>query len=348
MITVSVITINYKEAELTKKCVEKLLRSQKIQLEIIVIDNSCDLTEQKILKEIDDQRVKLYIKRKNSGCVDGYNFGIKKARGKYIFIVNNDTEINDVDSLNKMVRFLDGNKDIAVIQPKIKSLVRPDYFEYAGASGGYLDKLGYPFCRGRIFQTVEKDNGQYDKITEITWASTCAFFARRKILLKAGLFDPIYFAYAEEVDMCLKIWNLGYRIVSFPQTTIYHRGETAWKKTRGKKTYLIHRNHLILYFKCFSFKQIIFLLPQRLFLEVTSMFSYLFNNSIWHIIFVLRSYLSVIFLWRAIIKKRKQFFKDYQSDRKPIFNRSIVMEHFFYKKKYFNQLGQDKFYHEEY
>lgn len=345
MISVSVITINYKEAMLTKKCVEKLFKSQKISLEIIIIDNSCDRAEQKILKNINDPRVRLYVKRKNIGCTLGYNCGLKTAKGKYVFIVNNDTEINDIYGLYKMAQFLEKNKDIAVIQPKIKSLAKPDYFEYAGASGGYLDKLGYPLCRGRIFQTVEKDKGQYDDIVETTWVSTCAFFARKSVLFMAGLFDPVYFAYAEEVDICLKIWNLGYKVVSFPQVTIYHRGETAWKKNRRRKIYLIHRNHLILYFKCFPLKQIIFLLPQRLFLEALSLLSYLFNKSISDIISVLSSYLSAMVLWPTILKKRKQFFKDYQPNRTPVFNGSIAIEYFIHKKKHFSELGKNEFKH---
>ena len=183
-----------------------------------------------------------------------------------------------------MKMYMDRHKDVAVIQPKIKSFTNPSYFEYAGAAGGFLDFLGYPFCRGRIFKSLEKDKGQFNKNLEISWASTCAFFARRNILIKVDLFDPIYFAYAEEVDISLKIWGSGYRILSFSDTEIFHRGEASWKKIRGKKTYLIHRNHLILYFKCLPLKDIILFLPLRIFFEFLSMINYSLNKSYLHVI----------------------------------------------------------------
>lgn len=343
MIDLSIITLNYKEPILTNKCVEQLLKAKKASFEVIVIDNSCNKDDADILKSLKDKRVRVYIMDKNTGCSLGYNYGIQKAKGKYILILNNDTEIFDKYALYKMVAFMDKNSDIGVIQPKIKSLLHPTHYEYAGAGGGFLDVLGYPFCRGRIFSTTEKDKGQYDEITEITWASTCAFFTRREVLLKAGLFDPIYFAYAEEVDMSLKIWNLGFRIVLFPDAEVYHQGETAWKKIRGKKTYLIHRNHLILYFKCLPLKQVLRFLPERLLLEIISMVYYISNKSLLHIFPVMLSYISFLRLLPSIVRKRKSFFRDYCSNRKPTYRRSIIIDYFIRKKKYFSQLNKDDF-----
>ena len=224
---VSVVILNYHQSLLTIQCIQKLLKNKKVIFEIIVIDNSCSNNEAIALRKIKDSRVNIYIAEKNLGCAAGYNFGIHKAKGKYIFILNNDTEIKDHNALYKMKMYMDRHKDVAVIQPKIKSFTNPSYFEYAGAAGGFLDFLGYPFCRGRIFKSLEKDKGQFNKNLEISWASTCAFFARRNILIKVDLFDPIYFAYAEEVDISLKIWGSGYRILSFSHTEIFHRGEAS-------------------------------------------------------------------------------------------------------------------------
>jgi GT2 family glycosyltransferase len=343
MIDVSVITLNYKEALLTNNSVRKLLKSKKVHFEILVIDNSCLNSEAETLKKIKDPRVQIHIMTQNLGCAAGYNYGVNHAKGKYVFILNNDTEIKDSNALFKMKNFMDENKNFGAIQPKIKSLSKPNYFEYAGAAGGFMDYAGYPFCRGRIFQEVEKDRGQYDNAVPITWASTCAFFSRRDLLKKLGLFDPIYFAYAEEVDMSLKIWNSGYQVYFFPDTEVFHKGETAWKKVRGKKTYLIHRNHLFLYFKCLQLKDILFLLPMRIGFEFMSMIHYLIYNSNLHIIPVVMANLEVFFTMPIILRKRQVFFQNYKSNNKPLYRRSIVIDCFLHKKKKFTMLDKKGF-----
>jgi GT2 family glycosyltransferase len=345
MIDISVVTLNYKEYLLTTISIKKLLKSKGVNFEIIVVDNSCLETEAKELKKIKDKRVSVYVMEENLGCAAGYNFGINKAKGKYIFIVNNDTEIKDTRALSKMKMFMDTHKNVGAIQPKIKSLPKPTHFEYAGAAGGYMDFLGYPFCKGRIFNHTEKDRGQYNQSTPITWASTCAFFGRKNLLIKLGLFDPIYFAYAEEVDMSLKIWGSGYKVVYFPETEIYHKGEATWKKIRGKKTYLIHRNHLILYFKCLPLREIVLLLPLRVFFEFLSMINYVMNKSYLQVIPVFIANVHTLILLPKILERRKLFFQNYSKKTgKPIYRRSIVLEYFLRKKTRFSMLPQNYFY----
>ncbi len=337
-IDVSVITLNYKESSLTKKCIRSILKSRGIKFEIIVIDNSQTEKDKKDLQKLKNKKIKILFPNKNLGCARGYNLGIEQSQGKYIFILNNDTEIRNPQALFLMFQYLEKHKSTAVIQPKIKSLKNPAYFEYAGAAGGFIDILGYPFCRGRLFETVERDDGQYNNSVEISWASTCAFFANKEALIKAGKFDPIYFAYAEEIDTSLKLWNLGYKVVYFPQVEVFHRGETSWKKIRGRKTFLIHRNHLILFFKCFPLKKIFTLLPQRIFLEFVSLIYYIIHNSNLHIFPVMFSHVSLFFLFPQIIKKRTEFFKETSKNKAPVYNRSIVYEYFLNKRKKFTSL----------
>lgn len=337
-IDISIITLNYQEAALTKLLIESLLASEGVYYEIIVIDNSCKEKDKLLLSALKHKDVHVFFMNENLGCARGYNVGIGKARGKYIFILNNDTLIKDKMALSKMKQFMDNHKNVAAIQPKIKSFKNPAYYEYAGAAGGYLDILGYPFCRGRIFNTLEKDNGQYDDVVEITWASTCAFFAKKSILKRAGLFDPIYFAYAEEVDMSLKLWKMGYSILFFPDATVYHKGEVSWKKIRGRKTFFIHRNHLILYFKCLPLKYVLPFLPYRIFLELLSIIFYIFNKSVLHIIPIGFSYLSVVVLLPKIITKRLEFFQS-GTINAPFYNGSIVFDYFVKKKKLFSDVN---------
>jgi GT2 family glycosyltransferase len=338
-IDISIITLNYKEAELTKRMVARILTSKKVSLEVLIIDNGNSATDRKMLSSIDTKRVRVLSPGTNLGCGKGYNFGIIEAQGTYVFIVNNDTEIHDALALYKMKRFLDIHSQVAVIQPKIKSLSRSEYYEYAGAAGGYIDLLGYPFCRGRIFNTIEKDVGQYEKTVEISWASTCAFFARKGVLMESGLFDPIYFAYAEEVDLSMKIWNMGYSVMFFPNAEVYHGGESSWKKARGHKIFLIHRNHLVLFYKCFPLYVILLFTPLRLLFEYCSMIFYLFNNSNLHVVSVLFSHLSCFVRLPLIIKKRIEFFRLKSNMSMPIYKSSIVLDYFLFHKKYVRDLN---------
>lgn len=342
-VDVSIVTLNYKEAVLTIQCVQSLLQSKKVTFEVLIIDNSCSEKEARALQSIKDKKVKIFIAEKNLGCAGGYNYGIHKARGKYIFIVNNDTILPDSTALSKMMAYVKVHPKVGIVQPKIKSMGRRYKFEYAGAAGGFLDTLGYPFCKGRIFSTIEADRGQYNSAQEISWASTCAFFARKSVLYKAGLFDQIYFAYAEEVDISLKVWLLGYKVMYFPGTEIFHKGESSWKKTRGRKTYLIHRNHLILYLKCLPLRQVISNLPYRILLEYLSMVYYILHKSNLHIIFVLYSHIVVLFLLPKIIKRRIAFFKKRKKIPAPLYERSIVVDYFLRHKRHFSQLDGKNF-----
>lgn len=337
---VSVVIVNFHQAKLTIRCIELLLKSKGVTFELIIIDNSCVENEQSKLKSIDNKKINLIFSSKNIGCCEAYNIGIGCAKGKYIFILNNDTEIKDNNALKKMVRFMDKHRLVGVIQPKIKSLRRPEYFEYSGAAGGYVDVLGYPFCRGRVFQSIERDNGQYDNVVPVSWASTCAFFARRKAIIEAGLFDPIYFAYAEEIDICLKLWKLGYRVLFYPRAEVYHLGEASWRSRRGHKTYLIHRNHLILYFKCYPLEVIFRSVVQRIILELLSTVYYLSKNSNLHIFFVGLANLSCVFSFAIIMNKRRSFNKQMREHKFPIYQKSIVFDYFLHHKKYFTDLDQ--------
>lgn len=342
MIDISVITLNYKEALLTKKCIESILPSKGISFEIIIIDNSCSKKEAETLLSIRSKKIKVFVMKKNIGCARGYNTGIQKSHGKHIMILNNDAEIHDNKALFKMMSFINDNPGIGALQPKIKSLHKPTYFDYAGAAGGFIDLLGYPFCRGRIFSQIEKDEGQYDDIIPITWASTCAFFARRKTIIKAGLFDPIYFAYAEEVDMSLKLWKMGYKVVYFPKVEVFHKGAAAWKKLQEKKTFLIHRNHLILYLKCFPLSQYFFSFFYRIILEYMSIIYYIMVHSSLQIFSVLLSHLAVLINLPIIFYKRHIFYKNTNS-RVLFYRRSIVFDYFVRKKKHFLLLKKSDF-----
>lgn len=184
----------------------------------------------------------------NHGFAGGYNLALSRITAKYFVLLNSDAEVTE-GWLRPLTDYMDSNPDVAACQPKIKSYNNKDYFEYAGAAGGYIDKFGYTFCRGRIFDNVEKDEGQYDSTADIFWASGACMMVRSDAWKKCGGFDDDFFAHMEEVDLCWRFHLAGYRVACIPESVIYHAGGGTLPYDTEKKTYLNFRNNLFLLYK---------------------------------------------------------------------------------------------------
>ncbi|MBK5721636.1 glycosyltransferase family 2 protein [Dysgonomonas sp. Marseille-P4677] len=184
----------------------------------------------------------------NYGFAEGYNKALKQIDAEYFVLLNSDVEVTD-NWLLPMISYLDNNKDIVAAQPKILAQRNKRCFEYAGASGGFLDKYGYPFCRGRIFQVVEEDKGQYDKPMDVLWATGACLLIRSKDFFEVGGFDGSFFAHMEEIDLCWRLNCRGKRIVCLPSSVVYHVGAATLKIESPRKTYLNFRNNLIMLYK---------------------------------------------------------------------------------------------------
>jgi len=184
----------------------------------------------------------------NLGFAGGYNRAIKQINATYYVLLNSDVEVTE-GWLNPLVNFMDQNPDVASCQPKIRSYYKKDHFEYAGAAGGYIDKFGYTFCRGRIFYKVEKDTGQYDDHTDVFWSSGACMMVRLAAWIKCGGLDEDFFAHMEEIDMCWRFRLAGYRVSYVPESTVYHVGGGALPYNSVKKIYLNFRNNLFLLYK---------------------------------------------------------------------------------------------------
>lgn len=186
---------------------------------------------------------------KNYGFAEGYNRAIKACDYPYIVLLNSGVETTP-GWWEPLLKIMEDNSNIGAIQPKILSFNNKDYFEYAGAAGGYLDKNGYPFCRGRLFDKIEKDSGQYDDgIKDVTWASGACFMTRRDIYLKLGGLDPLFFAHMEEIDYCCRLLNNGLRVCASSYSKVYHIGGASLNQGNPQKTYLNFRNNLLLMHK---------------------------------------------------------------------------------------------------
>lgn len=185
---------------------------------------------------------------KNYGFAEGYNKTLEALDSEYVVLLNDDVQTS-AGWLDALVRFMDANPDVVACQPKIRAFHRQNYFEHAGACGGFLDKFGYPFCRGRVFGDVEEDKGQYDTVTDVLWATGAALMVRRKEYLANGGLDADFFAHMEEIDLCWRLRSRGYRICCVPESVVYHVGGGTLNMNNPRKTFLNFRNNLLMIYK---------------------------------------------------------------------------------------------------
>lgn len=195
----------------------------------------------------------------------GCNRGLEVARGKYGFLLNNDVEVAE-DWLPPLLNLMEGDASIGACQPKVRSLKERTRFDYGGAAGGMIDLLGFTFCRGRIFEAVEEDQGQYDQSVDIFWAIGGAMFVRMSCLERTGMMDEAFVMHMEEIDLCWRFHLAGYRIVSVPGSLVYHYGGFSLGAESFRKTYFNHRNQLVMMLKNWSFARLVWIFPIRILL----------------------------------------------------------------------------------
>ena len=228
MTKVAVVILNWNGAEMLRRFLPSVISgSQAEGVEIYVADNastddSCCVIEEEF------SSVRLIRLDRNYGFADGYNKALSQIEACYVVLLNSDVEVTP-DWLSPLVNYLDAHPDVAACQPKILSFREKKKFEYAGASGGFLDKYGYPFCRGRIFDEVEEDRGQYDSVSPVFWATGAALFIRLSVYREVGGLDGRFFAHMEEIDLCWRLRSRGYQIFCIPSSTVYHVGGATLK-----------------------------------------------------------------------------------------------------------------------
>lgn len=246
---VAVIILNWNGAELLQQFLPSVVAGTSPRLaDIIVADNGSDDDSVEWVRQHYPE-VTLLPFPENYGFAQGYNLSIEQAKAyEYVVLLNSDVETPD-GWLEPLVAYADRHPEVAVCQPKLLSYRDKNRFEYAGAAGGFLDRYGYPFCRGRIFGTIEADNGQYDTPCDIFWASGAALFIRTRVYTEVGGLDPYFFAHMEEIDLCWRVHLAGYRIVCLPESRVYHLGGATLATSDPRKTYLNFRNNLLMLHK---------------------------------------------------------------------------------------------------
>lgn len=245
---VSVVILNWNGAEMLRTFLPSVVKYTNTALaEVCVADNgSTDNSTDLLVSEFPDVRL-IYLKE-NYGFAEGYNKVMDYVNTEYVVLLNSDVEVTE-GWIEPVLSYMESHKDVAACQPKILSYKDKSQFEYAGASGGFIDKYGYPFCRGRVFDCLEYDNAQYDTPMEIFWASGAAMFVRRSVYNEVGGLDSKFFAHMEEIDLCWRLLSRGYRLMCIPESKVYHVGGATLKKENPRKTYLNFRNNLLMLYK---------------------------------------------------------------------------------------------------
>ena len=215
---------------------------------------------------------------RNYGFAEGYNRALAQVAAEYYVLLNDDVEVTR-GWIEPITELFEKEPDVAVCQPKLLMDTQRDTFEYAGASGGFIDRFGYPYCRGRMFNTLEKDNGQYDDTCEIMWATGAAMFVRASVWKELGGLDGDFFAHMEEIDFCWRVRNRGYKVMSCPRSVAYHLGGGTLPKSSPRKTYLNFRNNLSMLYKNLPANRLVATILLRMPLDWLAAFKFLLDGN---------------------------------------------------------------------
>ena len=273
----SIVILNWNGAEMLRQFLPSVVAHSKGEgIEVCVADNaSTDNSLEVMRQEFPD--VRLILLDKNYGFAEGYNRALAEIDAEYCLLLNSDVEVTD-GWLAPMLDYMDVHPEVAACQPKIRSWHRREEFEHAGACGGFMDKYGYPFCRGRMMSTVEVDEGQYDTTVPIFWATGAALLVRTADYREAGGLDSRFFAHMEEIDLCWRLRSRGRGIVCIPQSVVYHVGGATLNKENPRKTYLNFRNNLLMLYKNLPEEELSSVMRIRCCLDMVAALQYLLKG----------------------------------------------------------------------
>ncbi|MBN8696373.1 MAG: glycosyltransferase family 2 protein [Bacteroidetes bacterium] len=300
---VAVVILNWNGRGFLEKFLPSVISCNNSYSDIIVADNNSSDDSIAFLKKKYPQ-VRLIINDVNGGFAKGYNDALKHVDAEYYVLLNSDVEVTP-GWIEGVIDLMDSDKTIAACQPKIRMFDNKKMFEYAGAAGGFIDKYAYPFCRGRILENLEEDKGQYDDVREVFWATGACMFVRAVQFKEVGGFDEDFFAHMEEIDLCWRLKNLGYKIMYSPNSIVYHVGGGTLNKTSPRKTYLNFRNNLYLIFKNhppqFFFLKLLF----RMILDGIAGAKFMASGQFAHCWAIVKAHFSFYGSLNSLIQKRK-------------------------------------------
>lgn len=342
MKNVSVVILNWNGKDLLERFLPSVVKFTNSDIaDIIIVDNNSSDDSVSFLREKYPQ-LKIIELSDNYGFAEGYNIALSQINSKNFILLNSDVEVTE-NWLDPMLNFLEENLDVAAIQPKILSQQNKEYFEYAGASGGFIDKYGYPFCRGRIFNVIEKDNLQYETPLEIFWASGACMLIRSKDFLEVGGFDSTFFAHMEEIDLCWRLNARGRKIICIPQSVVYHVGGATLNQESPRKTFLNFRNNLLMLYKNLPKESLNRVLIIRFVLDYLAALQLLIQGKKENCKSILKAHTEFKKIKRDYLNKRiENIDKTTKQSKNAIFNKSILWSFYIMRRKKFNELANAK------
>jgi GT2 family glycosyltransferase len=338
MTRVAVVILNYNGRNFLKQFLPSVI-AHSDGARIVVADNGSS-DDSVSLVQSEFPTVELIRFSDNLGFCEGYNAALKQIQSDYYVLLNSDIEVTP-NWLRPVITLLDQNTDIAAAQPKIRSWYDRERFEYAGAAGGFIDRLGYPFCRGRIFDTLENDNGQYDDTRPVFWATGACLFIKAELYHKMRGLDKDFFAHMEEIDLCWKLNRSGYRVYYCAESTVYHVGGGTLPATNPKKTYLNFHNGMCLLLHHVPLAQLLWKLPARILLDLLAAVNYLTRNKPADAWAIVRAQFQVLKRLRYYWTKRKEIKKVVGPfDVQFLYPSSIVFDYFVLRRHTFRELNR--------
>lgn len=335
---IAVVILNWNGCEMLRSFLPSVVRCSETDGAVVyVADNgSTDASVEMLRREF--PTVHLIILEENQGFADGYNLALQQVSAEYVVLLNSDVEVTE-HWLSPLVAYMDAHPEVAACQPKIRSWRQKELFEYAGAAGGFIDRYGYPFCRGRIMGEVEVDKGQYDTVIPVFWATGAALFIRLKDYRDAGGLDGRFFAHMEEIDLCWRLRARGRLLVCIPQSVVYHVGGATLKKENPRKTFLNFRNNLVMLYKNLPQAELASVMRVRAILDYVAVLSFLLKGQIPNALAVLRARRAYHSLRPSYAVAREE---NLEKTSLPVIpertKNSILAQFYLHGKKFFSQL----------
>lgn len=338
MAKVAVVILNWNGRKFLQKFLPSVIAHSQPFAEVIVADNASTDSSIEFLQE-NFPTVRIITNKTNGGFARGYNEALAEVSADYYVLLNSDIEVT-ANWIEPVIELMEQDDSIAACQPKLRSYNEPEKFEYAGAAGGFIDRYGYPFCRGRIFQDLETDNGQYNDVCEIFWATGACMFVKADLYHKFGGLDADFFAHMEEIDFCWRLKNEGYKIMYCPDSVVFHVGGGTLPKKSSQKTYLNFRNNLSLLYKNLPADSLLPVFAIRFLLDGVAAVKFLFEAGFKDFYAVARAHFYFYHTFPTIIKKRKSLKQKHVSG---VFSGNLVKEYYLKKIKKFPDLDKSKF-----
>ncbi|WP_462252726.1 glycosyltransferase family 2 protein [Ferruginibacter sp.] len=337
--SVAIVILNWNGRKFLEQFLPSVMASVYDNKKIIVADNA-STDDSVIFLQQQYPQIEILQNSSNEGFAKGYNTALKKVQSDYYVLLNSDVEVSP-NWINPVIDLMESDAAIAACQPKLLAYHDKNKFEYAGASGGWIDEFGYPFTRGRVFDVCETDNGQYDEPQQCFWASGAALFVKSKIYHAMGGLDEYFFAHQEEIDFCWRLQRAGYKVYVQPASVVYHVGGGTLPKGNSRKTYLNFRNNLIMLAKNFSLAAALWKIPFRMALDAVAAWKSLLGGDGGYYIAILKAHID-FFKWLFVIKKQRTLPAKKDVQLSGCYNGSVVWQYFIKKKKTFLEIVNNK------